>query len=324
MRRFAGTALGDIADFRLEHVPVPDPGPGAVRLRVEATGVGFVDGLIVAGRYQLKPALPYVPGGEIAGTVDAVGPGVATLAVGEPVVTWQLGGGAAEFVVLPADQVEARPPALAATETAALLLDGMTAHHALFDRGNLHRGETVLVLGATGGVGAAAVQLAVAAGAHVVAAVSSAAKAAAARTLGAHATIDYSDPDWRGALRGLVPGAGPDIVVDPVGGPAFELAFRSLAKGGRHLVLGFAAGEIGRLPANLPLLKNAALIGVDVRHLHDTAPDRARETRAAVMEMAAQGKLRARIAGRYPLDQAAAAFVALGRRERIGKVLITP
>jgi NADPH2:quinone reductase len=324
MQRFADTALGALDGFALEAAPIPVPGPGEVRLRIEATGLGFVDGLIMAGRYQIRPPLPYVPGGEIAGIVDTLGEGVAGLAIGDPVVSWQFGGGAAEYTVVPAASAAPRPEGVSAVAAAALLLDAATAQYALFDRGGLRAGESVLVLGAAGGVGAAAVQLAAHAGAFVVAAVSSDMKAAAARAAGAHATVDYRDPEWRTALRAILPGPGVDVVVDPVGGAAFEPAFRSLAKGGRHLVIGFAGGDIPKLPANLPLLKSAALVGVDIRHLHDNEPVKADAGRRIVLDLIARGVLRPQIARVVPLAEAPAAFALLGRRDRIGKVVLAP
>src|SRR3954451_25135695 len=265
MRKFVSSEYGSLDAFALSEGEIPQPAQGEVRLKVEATALGFVDGLIALGRYQIRPPLPYVPGGEIAGTVDATGPGVDAVVVGDRVVTWQLGGGLAEYVTVEARAVDKIPAGLDATTAAAMLVDYQTAHYALFERGQLRSGETVLVLGATGGVGSAAVQLAARAEAYVIAAASTERKREMARQLGAAATIDSRAPDLRTQLKAAAPQGSVDVIVDPVGGETFEAMFRSLAKEGRHLVLGFAGGSIPSLPANLPLLKSASLVGVAIR-----------------------------------------------------------
>ena len=251
MRKFVGSELGSLDAFALSEGEIPQPAQGEVRLKVDATALGFVDGLIAQGLYQIRPPLPYVPGGEIAGTVDATGPGVDAVEIGDRVVTWQLGGGLAEYVTVEARAVDKIPAGLDATTAAAMLVDYQTAHYALFERGQLRSGETVLVLGATGGVGSAAVQLAARAGAYVIAATSTERKREMARQLGAAATIDSRAPDLRAQLKAAAPRGSVDVIVDPVGGETFEAMFRSLAKEGRHLVIGFASGSIPSLPANL-------------------------------------------------------------------------
>src|SRR3954463_13257338 len=195
MRKFIGSEYGSLDAFTLSEGEIPQPAEGEVRLKVEATALGFVDGLMVQGRYQIRPPLPYVPGGEIAGTVDATGPGVEAVVIGDRVVTWQLGGGLAEYVTVDAKDVEKIPAGLDATAAAAMLVDYQTAHYALFERGKLRQGETTLVLGAAGGVGSAAVQLAAQAGAYVIAAASTERKREMARQLGACTTIDSRAPD---------------------------------------------------------------------------------------------------------------------------------
>lgn len=231
MKSFVGTSF-DIGSYALVDEPMPEPGHGQLRIRIEATALGFVDGLMMQGRYQIKPRLPYVPGGEIAGVVDAVGPGVTRPLVGERVVTWQLGGGLAEYVVVDAADVDIAPSGLPMPIAAAMLVDYQTAHYALFDQGRLTAADTLLVLGAGGAVSSAAIQLAVHAGARVIAAASSESKRKASCELGAVAAIDYRLPDWRDALRSVAP-EGVDVVLDPVGANMLEPAFRSLAKGGR-------------------------------------------------------------------------------------------
>lgn len=322
MLSFEGATYGSLDAFGLIERDVPAPLPGQVRIRVEATALGFVDGLMVQGRYQIKPPLPYVPGGEIAGVVDAIGAGVRHFSVGSRVVTWQLGGGLSEYHVAAADEVVPIPAGLDYASAAAMLVDYQTAHYALFERGRVRAGETVLVVGAAGGVGSAAVQLAAKAGAHVVAAASTTEKRDRARALGARATIDSASDDIRAEIRANVPGGVVDVVVDPVGGPAFEALFRSLAKEGRHLVIGFAGGGVPILPANLPLLKSAALVGVDIRHFLSAHPEEARLARTALFEQVAAGTLARPQIVTFPIRQAREALAATSRRDKVGKVVV--
>ncbi len=322
MQSFEGTAYGSLDAFRLVEREVPEPAGGEVRIRVEATSLGFVDGLIVQGRYQVKPPLPYVPGVEIAGTVDAVGSGVGHLSRGSRVVTWPLGGGLAEYLVVAGDEAEPIPDKLDFASAAAMLVDYQTAHYALFQRGQLKAGERVLVMGAAGGVGSAAVQLAVRAGAWVIAAASTAEKRERARALGAHATIDSANGDIRAGIRAVAAGGTIDVVVDPVGGTTFEPLFRSLAKEGRHLVIGFAGGSIPALPANLALLKSASLVGVDFRHFSTSHRPDAKALRAALFEQVASGALAPPQMITFPLHQAREALAATLRRDKAGKVVV--
>src|SRR3954454_17909796 len=292
MRKFIGSEYGTLDAFTLSEGEIPQPAEGEIRLKVEATALGFVDGLLAQGRYQIRPPLPYVPGGEIAGTVEATGPGVDAVLIGDRVATWQLGGGLAEYVTVEARAVDKIPAGLDSTTPAPMLVDYQTAHYALFERGQLRPGETVLVLGGTGGVGSAAVQLAARAGAYVIAAASTERKRERARLLGAAATIDSSAPDLRAQLKAAAPQGSVDVIVDPVGGETFEAMFRSLAKEGRHLVIGFASGSIPSLPANLPLLKSASLVGVTIRHFLASQPVKAQEVRTALFESIVSGRVR--------------------------------
>ena len=323
MRTVEGSSFGLPESFVLLERPVPVPDAGQVRIRIEATALGYVDGLIIRGRYQLLPPLPYVPGGEIAGTVDAVGAGVTSVREGDRVATWQLGGGLAEWVVVNASDVDFVAPGLPLSTAAAMLVDYQTAHYAMFEQGKLKAGDTVLVLGSSGGVASVSVQLAVQAGAHVIAAASTEDKRNAALGLGAHSTVDYSRSDWRNALKELAPG-GVDVVLDPVGGDAFDPAFRSLAKGGRYLVVGFAAGSIPTLPVNIALVKNAALLGVDIQYFLATQPERARRVRSALSSLVARGTLKAPNVIRFKLEQAQEALTATMVRARSGKVVVAP
>jgi len=322
MRAFTGAALGSLDDFSLTTVSVPVPGTGQVRVRVEATALGFVDGLIVQGRYQIKPPLPYIPGGEIAGVVEAVGPGVETVQAGDRVVTWQLGGGLAEQVVLDARDIDVLPSGLPSQAAAAMLVDFQTSHYAVCELARVAAGETVLVFGASGGVGSAAVQMAANTGAFVIAAASTDDKRNAALALGARATVDYTRQDWREELKRVAPGGVVDVVVDPIGGSSFEPAFRSLAKDGRYLVIGFASGTIPSLPVNLALLKSASLVGVEIRHLLARDPSKARRIRRALFSMVENGRLQPPRTVPYPLAESREAMQMTMSRQRMGKVVV--
>ena len=322
MQSFEGNTFGSLDAFRLTARAMPEPSRGQVRIRVRATALGFADGLLVQGRYQIKPPLPYVPGGEIAGVVDAVGPEVSGLPLGARVATWQLGGGLAEHVIVAAEEVELIPPALDFVEAASMLVDYQTAHYALFERGQVRAGETVLIAGAAGGVGSAAVQLAAKTGAHVVAMASTPEKRDRALSLGAKATIDPLNADIRAQIKSAAPKGVIDVVVDPVGGPTFEALFRSLAKEGRHLVIGFAGGSIPALPANLPLLKSASLVGVDIRHFLAARPEEARTARTKLFQQVADRVLAAPQVVAFGLEQAGEALAATLRRDKPGKVVV--
>ncbi|WP_027799026.1 NADPH:quinone oxidoreductase family protein [Paraburkholderia dilworthii] len=322
MQSFSGRGF-DLDSYALIDEPLPEPENGQLRIRIEATALGFVDGLMMQGRYQVKPRLPYVPGGEIAGVVDAVGSGVTELLVGERVVTWQLGGGLAEYVVVDAADVDIVPGGLPMPIAAAMLVDYQTAHYALFDQGRLTAADTLLVLGAGGAVASAAIQLAVHAGARVIAAASSELKRKAACELGAVAAVDYTLPDWRDALKKVAP-EGVDVVLDPVGANMLEPAFRSLCKGGRYLVIGFAGGAIPSLPVNLALLKNATLHGVDIRYFLANRPEQARRVRTALLSMVARGYLQPPASITFPLANAMDAVLATFDRARRGKIVVLP
>lgn len=316
--------MGRLEHFALTQVEVPQPALGQVRVAVEATALGFVDQLVMRGLYQVKPPLPFVPGGEIVGTVEAIGAGVTGFALGQRVASWQFGGGLADKALLAAEHTVAVPDGLAPQTAAALLLDFLTAHYGLYDRGGLKPGQTVLVTGASGGVGSAAVQLASAGAARVIALASGAEKQAMAAEIGAELVIDYRDAGWRNRLKQAFPG-GVDRVFDPVGGALFEPCFRSLAKTGRHLVVGFAGSDaIPALPANLPLLKSAELVGVDARYLWESDPARVRQILSSILNLAKTGRIRAVIDQLFSLDQAAAAIVRITQPQRLGKVVVAP
>ncbi len=264
MKKVEATTLDSIADYRLVDAPTPAPGPGEVLLRVAACGVGYVDALVSLGRYQVKPALPHVPGQEVAGWVEALGEGVQGLQAGDRVMA-QVRGGFAELVLAAAASVHRIPERLAFAQAAGLRTNYITALHGLRDRAALQPGQTLLVLGAAGGTGTAAIQVGKRLGARVIAVASSVEKRAFALQAGADVAMESTADGFRDRLRALCGQSGPDVVFDPVCGPLFEPAFRSMGWRGRHLVVGFTGGPIPALPANLPLLKGAALVGVDVR-----------------------------------------------------------
>lgn len=323
MRALLCKEYGPPENLAVEEVPVPEPGHGQLRIRVEAAGVNFPDSLIIENRYQFKPPLPFSPGGEVAGTVDALGAGVSGFAVGDRVMAGTVHGGFAEACLAEAARTVKLPPGFDAKVAAAIGLVYGTSYHALFDRGAITEADTVLVLGAAGGVGLAAVELAHAAGATVIAAASSEEKLAVCREHGADLLIDYARDDLRARLKELAPD-GPTIVFDPVGGEMTEQAFRSIAVRGRHLIVGFASGEIPRIPMNLPLLKFAALIGV---FWGDYA---AREPEANLRDMTTltgwirEGRLKPVISGSYPLAEGGAAIRCLKERKAVGKLIVEP
>jgi NADPH2:quinone reductase len=255
--------LSSIDNYAPVDLPAPQPGEGEVRIRVAACGVGFVDALVALGRYQVKPSLPHVPGAEIGGLVDALGPGVTGVAIGERVLA-QARGGFAEYAIAPERAVSRIPDRMSMNQAAGFRVNYGTALHGLRDRAALKAGETLVVIGAAGGVGLAAVQVGRLLGANVIGVASTAQKRVVVEEAGAGATLDRVVEGWRERLKAMSPN-GVDVVFDPVSGPLMQPAFRSLGWGGRYLIVGFAGGDIPALPVNLPLLKGAALVGVDYR-----------------------------------------------------------
>jgi NADPH2:quinone reductase len=263
MKAIQTADLSSIENYALVDLPLPQPGEGEVRIRVAACGVGYVDSLVALGRYQVKPPLPHVPGSEIGGVVDALGPGVTGLAIGERVLA-QARGGFAEYAIASERAVSRIPDRMSMNQAAGFRVNYGTALHGLRDRAALKAGETLVVIGAAGGVGLAAVQVGRLLGANVIGVASTEPKRAAVAMAGAAVTLDRTVEGWRERLKAVSP-SGVDVVFDPVSGPLLQPAFRSLGWGGRYLVIGFAGGDIPALPVNLPLLKGAALIGVDYR-----------------------------------------------------------
>jgi len=263
MKAIQTADLSSIDNYVEVDLPAPQPGEGEVRIKVAACGVGFVDALVALGRYQVRPPLPHVPGAEIGGLVDALGPGVTGFAIGERVLA-QARGGFAEYAIASERAVSRIPDRMSMNQAAGFRVNYGTALHGLRDRAALKAGETLVVIGAAGGVGLAAVQVGRLLGANVIGVASTEQKRVVAEVAGAGVTLDRVVEGWRDRLKAVSPN-GVDVVFDPVSGPLLQPAFRSLGWGGRYLIVGFAGGDIPALPVNLPLLKGAALIGVDYR-----------------------------------------------------------
>lgn len=314
-------AFGDPPELSPGEVADPTPGPGEALIQVEAVGLGFFDALLLAGRYQERPPLPFIPGRELAGRVVAVGEGGDPALIGVRVAALAFGGALAECAVAKADHCLILPPAMDPATAGGLLSAYATSLYALEVQGRLRAGETVLVLGGAGAVGAAAIDVAKALGARVAAAASTPEKRERCRRRGADVVIDYTAPDWRAALRGAL-GGGIDVVVDMVGGAASEPAFRSLNPGGRHLVVGFASGEIPRLPLNLPLLKRASVVGVEWGgfQLGDPAGNRALLDRLGAM--LADGRLRPDPPSTHGTGEVAALLRGFLDRSILGKPVV--
>ena len=308
-----------------KELPTPQPKAGEVLIEIKAASLNFPDLLIVQNKYQMKPPLPFVPGSEYAGNIVAVGDGVTQLKVGQSVACLSGTGGFATHVVAEAARCVPLPPGFPHVDAAAFIMTYATSHHALIDRAQLKAGETVLVLGAAGGVGTAAIQIAKAVGARVIAAASSDDKCDLCRKEGADATINYTRENLRDAIKAATDGKGPDVIYDPVGGDYAEPAFRSIAWRGRYLVIGFAAGPIPSLPLNLPLLKGASIVGV---FWGDFARREPKANAAMMGELArwyAEGKIKPVIDRTMPMAELKAAYAHMGSRAVKGKlVMVNP
>lgn len=316
--------------LRLTDMPDPVAGPGELLVRVRAAAINYPDVLIIQDKYQFRPARPFAPGGEIAGEVEAVGDGVTNWKAGDRLIAVPGHGGLAEKIVIPAKMAIPLPTERSFTDGAALLLTYGTSIHALYDRGRLKPGDTLLVLGAAGGVGLAAVELGKARGARVVAAVSSDAKAAAAKAAGAEAAIVYPqgpiDRDGQKALAKMFKDAvgpeGANVIYDPVGGDYAEPALRSIAWEGRYLVVGFAAG-IPKLPLNLTLLKSCDVCGVFWGAFAARDPKANAAHVAELFRLWGEGKIGPKVTATYPLERGGEAIAAMAARQVIGKVVVT-
>jgi len=322
MKALVCTRLGGPEDLVVETLPDPTPGPGEALVRIRMAALNFFDTLIIAGRYQVKPELPFSPGGEACGTVEALGAGAEGVAIGERVVVHRSHGTCRERISVPVRQLTPIPDAVSDETAAGLTITYGTTLHALRDRARIQPGETLAVLGASGGVGLAAVEIGKLLGARVVACASSSEKLETARTHGADHLVDYAADNLREALRGFGGEGGIDVIYDAVGGDNAEPALRSLGWKGRYLVIGFAAGEIPRFPLNVIMLK-----GVDVQGVHwgafvEREPEAHRANQKQLLAWAAEGRLTARVHGVYPLEDYAEALTILKRRQAVGKVLL--
>ncbi|MEY4448205.1 MAG: alcohol dehydrogenase [Pseudomonadota bacterium] len=305
-----------------KELPTPAPQTGQVLIRIEAASLNFPDLLIVQNKYQMKPDLPFVPGSEYAGVIEAVGEGVTHLKVGQSVACLSGTGGFGTHTLAPAKLCMPLPAGFPAVDAAAFIMIYATSHHALIDRAALKAGETVLVLGAAGGVGTAAIQIAKAAGARVIAAASTDEKCALCKSLGADETINYTTQNMREVLKTLTEGKGPDVIYDPVGGDFAEPAFRSIAWRGRYLVVGFAAGPIPALPFNLALLKGASIVGVFWGDFARREPQANAAMMAELAQWYAQGKVKPVIDRTMPMNDLKAAYAHMGSRGVMGKLVM--
>ena len=320
-RAVIGYRFGPPETYRLEEFDPGAPGPGQLRVAIKAAGVSFVDVLTARGEYQFKPPLPFIPGSEYAGVVEAVGDGVTTFALGERVFGSGMGGIFAEAGLFTARNVSRIPECMDFASAAVFPVNYQTALHALADRAQAKAGETLLVLGAAGGTGYAAVEVGKHLGLHVIASASSAEKRAAALKGGADAAVETGAADWRDQVKAANGGKDIDIVFDPVGGDATDLAFRTLGYGGRHLVIGFPAG-VAALKTNLPLLKCASLVGVQMLGHSNKRPEEAAANRAKVLELAGMGTFHPAIAARYPIDDFARAMDQAFSGKAAGRIVL--
>ena len=322
MKAVLAKAFGPLEQLVLEDVQPKNAGPGEVAIAVRACGVNFFDALIVQGKYQSRPPLPFSPGGEVAGVIRGVGAGVTGLAAGTRVLAFTGHGGYAEEVIADAPSVVALPEQMDFVAAAGFPITYATSYHALKDRGQLRSGETLLVLGAAGGVGLAAVEIGKIMGARVIACASSDEKLALTREHGADALINYATSDLRERIREVTSGKGVDVVYDPVGGRYAEPALRSLAAGGRYLVIGFASGEIPKIALNLLLLKVVSLVGVFWGAFAKAQPQRSAANLAELLTWYTQGRLRPHVSATFPLERYREALDAVVQRRVLGKVVL--
>lgn len=324
MKAVLCTELGPAEKLSVQEVDDPKATPGHVVVDVKAAGLNFPDTLIIVGKYQVRPDLPFTPGGEGAGIVSEVGEGVTHLKPGDKVIFMTQTGAFAEKTIVPAITTIPMPDGMPFEMAAGITLTYGTSYHALKQRAQLQPGETVLVLGAAGGVGIATVELAKAMGAKVIAAASTDEKLEFCKASGADELINYTTEDLKARLKEITGGKGVDVIYDPVGGDYTEAAFRNMAPGGRHLVIGFAAGDIPKVPINLCLLKQASLVGVFWGAWVSKNPSDQIQNMKEILGMVAEGKVRAAVNDVFPLEQVADAYACLTERRAKGKVILTP
>ncbi|HIG39691.1 MAG: NADPH:quinone oxidoreductase family protein [bacterium] len=322
MRAIVCEAYDSPVKLAVSTVDQPDPKPSEVLVAIKATGLGYVDALTVAGLYQIKPKLPFIPGNEISGVVEQVGADVKNLQAGQRILAMPSYGGLAEKVCINAEKCIPIPDALSHEGAAGFQVNYCTAYHGLTYCGNLQADETVLILGAAGGVGVAAIDVAKALGGIVIAAASTPEKREACIKLGADHVVDYSQENWRDELRQVLDGRPLDVVYDPVGGNFAEPALRSLGPDGRFLVVGFADGEIPRIPINLVLLKRCRIIGVNWGGFSAANPSEARPTLDRLLDWISAGKLDPQAGERFPLEESGIAMMKMLDRKAVGKIVI--
>ena len=321
-RAYRCHSFGDYHDLMIDDLPRHEPEAGDVRVRIRAAAIGFPDMLMVQGHYQFKPPLPFIPGMEFAGEIAAVGPDVEQLAVDDKVMATVRFGALAEYVSTAADNCLPLPETFDFATGATYLVAYKTAYVALAVRGDLKPGETVLIHGAAGGVGLAAVELAKAFGAHVIGMATGSHKLDAVRSKGADHVIDYTDGSFRKAVKALTAGRGADVIYDPIGGDIFDESLRCIAPFGRMLVVGFASGRIPLAPVNYALIKQYAIIGVRGGEYGRINPQGGREVEQALVEMAAAGALKPHIHTRLPFANVVQAFDEIASRRVIGRIVI--
>jgi NADPH2:quinone reductase len=323
MKAIVCNAWGPPESLVIEERPPLEAGRDQVVVSVKAANVKFADTLIIQNKYQTKPELPFIPGGEVAGIVKAIGAGVEGCKIGDRVSGQATSGGYAEEALIESDRLLAIPESVDYASAAGVASTYGTSYYALIDRGQLRAGETLLVLGASGGVGLAAVEIGKVLGARVIACASTEEKLAVCRAQGADETINYTTEDMRARVKAITKGQGVDVVYDPVGGPYSEPALRDMAWGGRFLVVGFAAGDIPRIPLNLPLIKGCSIVGVWIGAFAKRDPAQHRANSLALWKWLAEGKIKPYVSARFPLEKAADALNALAGRKVAGKVVLT-
>ncbi len=323
MKAVVCSELGPPESLKVEEIETPTPGSGQVRIRVAACGINFPDLLIISGKYQEKPELPFIPGGEVAGIVEETGPGVSGIQTGQAVMAATFFGGLAQYVNADFRAVHEMPAGMSMEVAAGFPGVYGTSYHALKQRAELRAGETLLVLGAAGGVGLAAVQIGAAMGARVIAAAGDETKVHFLRNHGADEVIDYSKDNLKDAVNDLTGGKGADVIYDPVGGDLFDQATRCINWRGRLLVVGFASGRIPQYPVNLALLKGASIVGVFFGRFNKQQPADAAANMAELMALYSSGDLHPHVYKTFPLEQTADAMNCLKNREVIGKVIVS-
>jgi NADPH2:quinone reductase len=323
MRAIICEEFGSPENLEIKEVDAPVPGPSDVLIHTQAVGLGFVDALTVAGLYQIKPRLPFVPGNELTGIVEEVGSDVKHLRIGERILATPSSGALAEKICLPESSCIPVPDVLSSEAAASFQVNYCTAFHGLNDCATLAAGETILILGASGGVGVAAIDVAKAMGAFVIAAASTPEKREACLLMGADKVVDYTQENWRDQVKQALGGKALDVVYDPVGGEFTEPALRSLGPNGRFLVVGFATGNIPKIPLNLMLLKRSSVVGVNWGGFIAANPNEARPVLTTLLEWIASGKLHPEAGESFTLAQAGSAMMKMLERKAIGKIVIS-